>query len=232
MSNKSINRLARLVAILTHLQTKKFISVVEITKKFSVSSRTIYRDLSLLEKAGVPILNEKSRGYSLIEGYRLPPIMFSEEETNALITAEQLVLKNSDESLIKNYSEAINKIKTVLKYVTKDKIEFLSKRISSGRNPKLNTTTNYLSTIQKALVHFNLLKINYVSVSNIKTNRVIEPLALYSSGENWILISWCRLRKEYREFRLDRINKLDLLIETFEPKDFDIKTYFENADNP
>jgi predicted DNA-binding transcriptional regulator YafY len=220
-----------LVAILTHLQTKRYLTVNDIAKKFGVSSRTIYRDLIVLEKAEVPIFNDRAKGYSIIEGYRLPPIMFSDDETNALITAEQLVLKNRDNSLIKNYSQALNKIKAVLKYTTKDKAELLSTRLSFGRNLKIEITSNYLSAIQTALINYKLLEINYSSVNNITTTRVIEPLALYSSLDNWVLIAWCHLRKEYREFRLDRINKLDLVSESFQPRDFDIKNYFENADN-
>ena len=154
MKNKSINRLARLVAILTHLQTKRYLTVHDIAEKFGVSSRTIYRDLIVLEKAGVPIFNDRAKGYSIIEGYRLPPIMFSDDETNALITAEQLVLKNRDNSLIKNYSQALNKIKAVLKYTTKDKVELLSKRLSFGRNLKIEITSNLLSAIQTALMKF------------------------------------------------------------------------------
>ncbi len=231
MKNKPQFRLARLVAILTHLQTKRYLAIHDIAKKFGVSSRTIYRDLSVLDKAGVPIFNERAKGYSIIEGYRLPPVMFSDDETNALITAEQLVLKNRDNSLIKNYSQALNKIKSVLNYSTRDKIDLLSKRLSFGRNSKIEITSNYLSTIQAALINSKLLEINYSSVNNITTTRIIEPLALYSSNENWVLIAWCRLRKQYREFRLDRINKLDLVSESFQPRDFEIKRYFENADN-
>ena len=181
--------------------------------------------------AGVPLFNERSKGYSLIEGYRLPPIMFSEDETNALITAEHVVLKNSDDSLIKNYSQALNKIKSVLKYATRDKADLLSKRLSSGRNFEKETKSSYMTVIQSALVNFNPLKIDYSSAENRISTRVIEPLALYSSRENWVLIAWCRLRKQYREFRLDRIIKLDLVAETFQVGDFDIKSYFENADN-
>ena len=231
MKNKSQSRLARLVALLTHLQTKRFLPVQDIAKEFGVSSRTIYRDLSVLEMAGVPIFNDRTKGYSIIEGYRLPPVMFSDEETNALITAEKLVLKNRDNSLIKNYSQALNKIKSILKYTTKDKAELLSKRLSSGRKSKIEITSNYLSAIQAALVNFKPLEINYLSVNNIITTRIIEPLALYSSNENWVLIAWCRLRKQYREFRLDRINKLNLVSESFLPRDFDIKSYFENTDD-
>ena len=231
MKSKSQPRLTRLVAILTHLQTKRYLTVNDIAEKFGVSSRTIYRDLIVLEKAGVPIFNDRTKGYSIIEGYRLPPIMFSDDETNALITAEQLILKNRDNSLIKNYTQALNKIKSVLKYTTKDKVELLSKRLSFGRNLKMEITSNYLSAIQTALINYKPLEINYISVNNIKTTRIIEPLALYISQENWVLIAWCRLRKQYRDFRLDRINKLDLLSETFPPRDFDIKSYFENTDN-
>ena len=230
MKDKAQPRLARLVAILTHLQTKRYLTVQDIAKEFGVSSRTIYRDLSVLEKAGVPIFNERAKGYSIIEGYRLPPIMFSDDETNALITAEQLVLKNKDNSLIKNYSLALNKIKSILKYTSKDKAELLSKRVSFGRNVKLEITSNYLSTIQSALINCKLLKINYSSVNNITTIRMIEPLALYSTLGNWVVIAWCRLREQYREFRLDRINNLDLVSESFQPREFDIKNYFENAD--
>ena len=142
-----------------------------------------------------------------------------------------MCLKNKDDSLIKNYSQALNKIKSILKYTNKDKVELLSKRLSFGRNLKIEITSNYLSAIQTALINFKLLEINYSSVNNITTTRIIEPLALYSSNENWVLIAWCRLRKQYREFRLDRINKLNLVPESFPPRDFDIKSYFESADN-
>jgi predicted DNA-binding transcriptional regulator YafY len=230
LKNKSQSRLARLVAILMHLQTKRYLTVNDITKKFGVSSRTVYRDLSELGKAGVPIFNEKTKGYSLVDGYRLPPVMFSDDETNALITAEQLVLKNGDNSLIKNYSQALNKIKAVLNYTTKDKAEMLSKRLSFSRNLKIGITGNFLSAVQKALTNYKLLEINYLSVNNMESTRIIEPLALYNSRENWVLIAWCRLRKQYREFRLDRIKGLDVIAESFQPRDFDIKSYFENDD--
>ncbi len=101
-------RLSRLTAILLQLQTKRLSTASEFAKKFTVSMRTIYRDIKALEQAGVPILTEDGKGYTLMEGYKIPPVMFTENEANALITAEQLVLKNKDASFIKDYSEAIN----------------------------------------------------------------------------------------------------------------------------
>ncbi|MEO7046774.1 MAG: HTH domain-containing protein, partial [Ferruginibacter sp.] len=98
MNDNDTKRLSRLTAILTQLQTKRLLTTSELAKKFSVSSRTIYRDIKALERAGVPILTEEGKGYSLMEGYRIPPIMFTESEANALITAEQLIRKNKDAS--------------------------------------------------------------------------------------------------------------------------------------
>ena len=130
MNDNDIKRLPRLTAILTQLQTKRILTSTTLAEKFGVSVRTIYRDIRALEQAGVPILTEDGKGYSLMEGYRIPPVMFTENEANALITAEQLVLKNKDSSLIKEYTEAINKIKSILLYSTKDKAELLSNRIA------------------------------------------------------------------------------------------------------
>src|SRR3954468_11148463 len=85
-------RFTRLTAILTQLQTKRLITSTSLAEKFGVSIRTIYRDIKALEQAGVPILTEDGKGYSLMEGYKIPPVMFTENEANALITVEQLVL--------------------------------------------------------------------------------------------------------------------------------------------
>jgi predicted DNA-binding transcriptional regulator YafY len=143
-------RLSRLTAILLQLQTKRISNASELAEKFSVSKRTIYRDIRALEQAGIPIFTEEGKGYSLVEGYTIPPIMFTESEANALITAEQLILKNKDTSFIKEYSEAINKVKSVLKRNTKDKANLLSDRIQFRYNLENDKTSNYLSTLQLA----------------------------------------------------------------------------------
>jgi predicted DNA-binding transcriptional regulator YafY len=86
MIENDTNRLSRLTAILTQLQTTKLITATALAEKYQVSVRTIYRDIRSLEKSGVPVLTEEGRGYSLMEGYRVPPISFTESEANALIT--------------------------------------------------------------------------------------------------------------------------------------------------
>lgn len=226
--NNDIKRLSRLTAILTILQTKRLLTASELANKFSVSNRTIYRDIKALEQAGVPILTEDGKGYSLMVGYRIPPVMFTESEANALITAEQLILKNKDASFVKEYSEAINKIKSVLRNNTKDKANLLSHRTIFRQNADNDRTSNYLSTLQLALTNFNLVKIKYHSLdTNQTTERTIEPFAIYSTQDNWLLIAFCLLRKDFRTFRLDRIQNLNTFNEQFEPHKITLQEYFE-----
>ena len=221
-------RLSRLTAILTQLQTKRLITATELAKQFSVSIRTIYRDIKALEQAGVPVLTEEGKGYSLMEGYRIPPVMFTESEANAVITAEQLILKNKDASFVKAYVEAVNKIKSVLRYSTKDKANLLSERIVFRQNVEQDRTSDYLSELQLALTNFFLTEITYFSPdTNETTKRLIEPFAMYNTQENWILIAWCRLRNNFRAFRLDRIQQLNILSITFEPHTLSLDDYFE-----
>ncbi|MFH6959191.1 helix-turn-helix transcriptional regulator [Flavobacterium aquidurense] len=228
MNNNDTKRLSRLTAILTMLQTKRLLTASELANKFSVSKRTIYRDIKALEQAGVPILTEDGKGYTLMEGYRIPPVMFTESEANALITAEQLILKNKDASFVKEYTEAINKIKSVLRNNTKDKVNLLSNRILFRNNKDNDRTSNFLSTLQVALTNFNLVKIKYNSIETDQTTeRTIEPFAIYSTKENWLLIAFCRLRKDFRAFRLDRIQNLYVLNEKFEPHKMTLQEYFD-----
>ncbi|MEO6549296.1 MAG: YafY family protein [Ferruginibacter sp.] len=229
MIDNNTKRLSRLVAILTRLQTKKILTSTMLAEKFGVSTRTIYRDIKALEQAGVPILTEDGIGYSLMEGYRIPPVMFTENEANSLITAEQLVLKNRDSSLIKEYSGAINKIKAVLHYSTKEKVELLATRIAVSAAIPDKSRSSSLTLIQNALTSFKVINIVYRSEhKKEKTQRNIEPFALYYSlQESWALIAYCQLRKDYRMFRLDRILKIESLDLYFTPHKLTLQEYLD-----
>jgi len=226
MNDNDTKRLSRLTAIITQLQTKRLITATSLADKFNVSVRTIYRDIRALEQAGVPILTEDGKGYTLMEGYRIPPIMFTESQANALILAEQLVLKNKDASFIKDYTEAIQKIKSVLKYNMKEKVDLLSQRTISSQNLNKEINSNNLSDLQLALTNFYLTEIEYTNENKQSTKRVVEPFALIST-ENWLLVAWCRLRNEFRYFRLDRIKKITMLEEKFKPHNLTLQEFFD-----
>lgn len=226
MEYSEVNRLSRLTAILIQLQTKRIITSTELAQKFQVSKRTIYRDIKALENAGVPILTEEGKGYTLMDGYRIPPVMFTEKEANALILAEQLVLKNKDASFVKDYSDAIDKIKSILGHIAKDKANTLSIRTLYNEVKYQERNSDNLSDLQNALTNFKVVRISYINKDNSETERLIEPFALLNA-ENWYLIAWCRLRNEFRFFRPDRIQRMEILSENFEPHKMTLQEYFD-----
>ena len=227
MIDNDTKRLSRLVAILTQLQARRLVTATRLAEKFGVSTRTIYRDLKALEQAGVPILPEDGKGYTLMEGYKIPPIMFSENQANALILAEQLVLKNRDSSLINDYAEAIDKIKAVLRQNEKEKANLLSLRTKFTMLDNFEIKSNILSAIQIALTNFCLVSFEYINAENKESKRTVEPFALLNISEGWLLVAYCRLRKEFRYFRLDRIQNLQVQQENFTPHKMTLQEFFE-----
>lgn len=227
MRDNDIKRLSRLVAILTALQTKRLLTSTTLAEKFAVSKRTIYRDLKTLEQAGVPILTEDGKGYTLMEGYKIPPIMFTENQANALILVEQLVLKNKDSSLINDYADAIDKIKAVLRQTEKDKANLLSLRTKFAKLDNYEIKSSILSSLQNALTNFYLVNFHYINAENKESKRTVEAFALLNISEGWLLVAYCRLRKEFRYFRLDRIEKLEILPDKFTPHKMTLQDFFE-----
>lgn len=222
-----MNRLDRLTSILIQLQSKRLITASEIAERFEVTKRTIYRDIKTLRLAGVPIGEEEGKGYFLVEGYRLPPVMFTMEEARALITTSKILNYHTEDSLKQNYESALLKIKAVLSLNDKDKLEFLNSRI--GFQKPWAPTSLYLDRIQNSITESEKLKIKYQSREQEEiTERIIQPYAVYFSGAVWSVIAFCELRNEIREFRLDRIKELEMQQTHFKPdKSFRIENYLE-----
>jgi predicted DNA-binding transcriptional regulator YafY len=226
MNEIDVKKLSRLTAILTLLQTKRILTSTSLATKFGVSVRTIYRDIKSLEQAGIPIITEEGKGYVLMEGYRIPPMMFTEAEVNAIVTIEKLVQRNGDISLSNLFTEVVNKIKAVLMYTTKENADLLSRRIAVSPGSKAKGT-NFMPVIQQALIRFNVLDITYHSGGqDERTQRCIEPFAMYYSNlESWTLIAYCRLRRDFRMFRIDRILKIVPLDIKFKPHKLTLDEY-------
>ena len=222
-----IPRLSRLTSILLIFQSKTTVTVKEISNKFKISTRTVYRDIKALEESGIPIIKEEGKGYSLMEGYNMPPVMFTADEANTLITIEKIIETNTDSSLIENYQNIVTKIKTIFKYSDKEKVELLSNRIGTTKKLNSQIKSNSLSLIQTSITDQVVIEIQYKSLYKKQlTKREIEPLGLYFSNENWIVIAFCNLRDELREFRLDRITHIMALDKHFESKNFSLSDYF------
>jgi len=221
-----MNQLGRLIATLTLLKSKRILTATELSNKFDVSVRTVYRDIRKLEETGVPIITLEGRGYSLMDGYTIAPVQFTEKQANALITAQQIIKQSKDASLVHDFEEAMTKIKSVFRSSIREKSELLSDNIYVFNTQHENISSNALSEIQLAITNFNLVEIHYAKVyTDEKSFRTIEPCGMYSSQNKWVLIAWCHLRKDYRAFRIDKIKHFKVLQEKFEDRKFSLSDY-------
>lgn len=207
-----MNRIDRLAAIVIQLQSRRLVKAQDIADKFSISLRTVYRDIHALEEAGVPVTGEAGIGYRLMEGYKLPPVMFNQDEASALLTAAKLMQSMSDENSSKHYISALDKIKAVLRLAEKDHLEEIDEHIAVVSHPAIvyeKPTELHLQKILKAIASDTVIEINYTSIEKNETLcRKAEPVGIYYQGSHWYFIAYCRLRNDYRNFRTDKINKL------------------------
>src|SRR5688500_15322575 len=118
-----MNRFDRLTAILIHLQSKRLVVAQDIADRFEISLRTVYRDIQSLEQAGVPVVGEKGLGYSIMEGYRIPPVMFTEEEVIAFLMAEKILENHADIYHSEKFKSAMFKVRAVLRSAEKKALE-------------------------------------------------------------------------------------------------------------
>lgn len=207
----SPKRFDRIIAIMTQLQSKKIVKAQELADRFQVSLRTIYRDIRSLEASGVPIYGEAGVGYSLVDGYKLPPVMFSREEAESFIAAEKLMEKFTDEIMKTNFKSAVLKVKSVLRGEEKDWLESIENRVQiSNRNQSIpENSPQVLNTLFESIARKIQLELTYQSVeSEIPSIRFIEPVGIYYENNFWYILAYCHLRNDYRNFRVDRI--LDL----------------------
>ena len=207
-----MNRIDRLAAILIQLQSRSVVKAQDIADKFSISLLTVYRDVKSLEEAGVPVIGEAGTGYRLMEGYKLPPVMFNMDEATALLTALKLVQSKTDAGISKHYTAALDKIRAILRHSEKDHIEEIDEHIAVMTHPAIvhqPQSELHLQSILKAIGSSLVIDIQYNSLEkNETTRRKIEPVGIYYLGSHWYLIAWCQLRNDYRNFRTDKVTQL------------------------
>jgi len=224
-----MNRIDRLSAIIIQLQSRKTVRAQDIADRYEISLRTVYRDIRSLEEAGIPIIGETGVGYSLLEGYRLPPVMFTREEATAFITAEKLVGKLTDADNSRLYSSAMDKVRAVLKTGEKDYLQNIDEKIeviSSHRGFPERGQHNPLQLILKAINDLSVMELSYFSYYRQElTNRQIEPVGVFYLDQYWHLIAYCRQRAAYRDFRFDRIHDIRATEHRFENIHPSLKDY-------
>lgn len=216
-----MNRIDRLQAILTQLQTKKVVKAQEIADRFGISLRTVYRDIRALEEGGIPIGAEAGLGYFLDDNYSLPPIKFTTKEASAILMAGKLISHISDKNVDRAFQDALYKIKSVMNAEDKNVLEKLdnSVKVFTGFTETPQRDSIYLQDIQEALVQSKILQLGYFAhYKQELTMREVEPIGLVFYALNWHLIAYCKLRGDYRDFRLDRIRELKISNTTYNRK--------------
>ena len=204
-------RFDRIVAILIQLQSKKIVKAQELADRFDCSLRTIYRDIRTLEASGVPIYSEAGVGYALMEGYRLPPVMFTREEVSSFIAAEKLMQKFTDPSLGNHYASAMYKLKSVLRSNDKDWLSNIESRVvMQTAEPMFNDNSpNTLAVLFESIAEKKQILLSYKTFDKEEvTQRNIEPVGVFHDHNNWYFLGYCHLRKDYRQFRTDRIQAI------------------------
>lgn len=224
-----MNRIDRISAILIQLQSRRVVKASDIAARFNISLRTVYRDVKTLEEAGIPIIGEAGVGYSIMDGYRLPPVMFTKEEATAFLTAEKFVEKLTDSATMSHHQSAMYKIRAVLRTADKHLLEDMDGHIEvfiTNGSRYAGIEHDSLQPILNGIVNKNVLCIDYFAHhSQEHTNRYVEPVGLFFLSGYWHLIGFCRLRKDYRDFRVDRIHKMAVTAEKFEGKHPTLKDY-------
>ncbi len=212
-----MNRVDRLTAILMVLQSRRLVTASYIADRFEISLRTVYRDVRALQEIGIPVNGEAGLGYYLMEGYKLPPIIFSKEEAGALLLSQKIVEKLTDHSLQKHFNQAIDKIRAVLKTAEKDRLENLEDGIRFlGSDKSIKGAGTHMVEIQNAIADRHTVLISYTSEGKDNAQeREIEPIGLVFYSNRWHMIGFCHLRDDYRDFRLDRIQSLSVTGRSF-----------------
>ncbi len=227
-----MNRIDRLMGIITLLQDKKHRTLPQIAKHFSISERTVFRDLRAIGEIGVPVFFEPEKGYSVDKGFFLPPVSLTVEEANALSLAEPLVVRFADKSIQRHFGSALSKIKMVLGHAQREKME-LSQAQTAHFLPDnyqhMMPSTDYLAPLQNAIVNKNIVRIEYENFQEEYSVRELEPIGLTFYSLNWHLIAWCHTRQDYRDFRISRIQKLYVTLQIFRKTDhIGLNEYLQN----
>ncbi len=216
-----MNRIDRLLGIILLLQGRRVVTAEQVARHFELSVRTVYRDLSALSEIGVPIAAEAGVGYSLLKGYHLPPVMFTEAEATALLVGGEMVKEFADASLTEPAQSALLKIRAVLPRDQRDHAErlLLHTAVIGLPGQKQQLQRKLLLPIQRAVTQRRVLHLVYQASGHARpTRRDVEPLGVVFYANAWYLVAWCRLRADFRHFRLDRIPQLASGVESFEPR--------------
>jgi predicted DNA-binding transcriptional regulator YafY len=203
----------RLFQVVNLLRAQQPITAEQLAQRIGVSVRTIYRYIDDLSLSGIALYGEPGRGYSLQEGFELPPLTLSQDEIAALMLGVELLASSSGSGLAAAARSLLSKIGAVL---PAHSIDPASAPVRALNGPLRGQQLRHWDALHQAILQQRAVSLSYLSLDRQQTQRLIYPLGLFYWGGKWTLGSWCTLRGGYRDFRLDCIQALTL-IEPAEP---------------
>ena len=202
-----MSRTARLFKLMDALRGhRRPVTAARLADDLSVSVRTVYRDIQTLMDLGAPVEGEAGMGYLLRPGFCLPPLMFGEDELEALVLGARWVQGQGDPALAQAAASALAKIGTASPKDLRDKIADTGLWAPRFQNPAEQPSG--LRIIREAVRREQKLAITYVDEKGATTERLVWPIALAFFEGKRLLAAWCELRNGFRHFRPDRIASL------------------------
>jgi predicted DNA-binding transcriptional regulator YafY len=209
-----VRRADRLFQIVQRLRRRGPVTAATLAEELEVAPRTIYRDVRDLIASGVPIQGEAGVGYALARGFDLPPLMFTEDEIEALVLGARIVESRADPALARAARDVLAKVEAVLPARLRDRVEGTALYVPDFGVRKAD---DGLTALRRAIRARRKVAFGYTDRSEALTTRTVQPLGIFLWGELWSLGAWCELRTGFRNFRLDRMRDLAVLDDQFQP---------------
>ncbi len=210
-------KLDRLVGILVLLLRKDRVQAKELAEKFGVSVRTILRDVDAINLAGIPIVTYQGGGggISIAQGYRLDKSVLTGDDMATIIAT----LRGIDGAVRDSHDILIEKLKNTLPSQQLEALDKKLRQLVIDLSPWYGTadTKEKLAVIRRAIKDARVIRFSYTDFEGRKTARTTEPHSLVLKAQKWYLCAWCRLRGDFRYFKVSRIKELSDCGETFTP---------------
>lgn len=210
-----MSRSARLLDLIQLLRRhRRPVTATVLATELAVSERTIYRDIVTLAGQGVPVEGEAGIGYVLRPGYLLPPLMFGEDELDALMLGLRWVASRDDQPLARAAGDVLAKIAAVLPQSARETI-FDTGLLAGARSA---APLAEITLLRQAIRVEQKLLLTYTDAKDAHTQRVVWPIAVAFFDQARVLVAWCELRQGFRHFRTDRIAQAELQPGRYTPR--------------
>lgn len=208
-----MRRAERLFQLVQLIRGRRLSTARFLAERLEVSERTVYRDVADLMAQGVPIDGEAGVGYRMRAGFDLPPLMFTAGEARALVASVRLAQSRLDTELSAQAEAALSKMLAVLPPTSRAAAESLAIYATpSGPDP---ATRERLQRLRVATEERRAVRLRYLDLRGRISERRVRPLGCFYWSEVWTLAAWCEVRQDFRNFRVDRIERLEVLDERF-----------------